>query len=216
MTPDFWHRRWQKNEIGFHESEGNHILKAYFDAWKLAPGSLVFVPLCGKTRDIAWLLNHGYTVVANELNDIAVKALFDDLGVVPETCNVGSFVKYTAPNLSVFAGDFFALTESDIGRIDGIYDRAALVALPQDLREQYVQHLMSITQTSRQFLVAFDYEQSLFAGPPFSVTPAEVERQYARSYKITCLHRNKVEGGIRGQSEAYEAVYLLDSEPIQT
>ena len=26
MEPDFWHRRWKKNEIGFHENEGNTLL----------------------------------------------------------------------------------------------------------------------------------------------------------------------------------------------
>ena len=83
MEPDFWHRRWKKNEIGFHENEGNTLLKAYFEQWQLPENGRVFVPLCGKTKDIGWLLAKGFSVVAIELNESAVKALFADLGVEP-------------------------------------------------------------------------------------------------------------------------------------
>jgi thiopurine S-methyltransferase len=213
MTPDFWQRRWQKNEIGFHETEGSQLLKTYFDAWKLASGSAVFVPLCGKTRDIAWLLDRGFSVVAIELSEAAVKALFEALGVEPKKQCENVFTKYSAPNLCVFVGDFFALTASDLGPVAGTYDRAALVALPTELRDRYTQHLLKVTGSSRQFLVTCDYDQALFAGPPFSVTQTEVERQYGSYYNIIQLYRHKMEGGFRGQGEVYEAVYLLESEP---
>jgi hypothetical protein len=43
----------------------------------------VFLPLCGKTLDIQWLLSRGYGVAGSELSKIAVEQLFSELGVEP-------------------------------------------------------------------------------------------------------------------------------------
>ena len=211
MEHDFWHRRWQKNEIGFHENNGNELLKQYFDEWNLPSDARIFVPLCGKTRDIAWFLMKGFSVVAIELNEDAVKALFSELGVEPKIEAHGQLKAYSFENLQVYVGDFFQLTAEDIANIDATFDRAALVALPESMRIQYSQHLREITNTKQQFLVTFDYDQSLFAGPPFSVPQDIVNRIYSAHYDINQLHRGKIEGGFRGEGEIYEGVYLLTS-----
>jgi thiopurine S-methyltransferase len=209
MQHDFWHRRWQKNEIGFHESEGNHLLTCYFDALKLPENPRVFVPLCGKTRDIAWLLNLGAEVVAIELNELAVIALFDELGLSPNKVVRGNLIEYSGPNVVVYVGDFFTLNSVDIGSVDAIYDRAALVALPQTLRDQYTQHLRHITHAQKQLIITFEYDQTLFDGPPFSVSEAEIKHQYNQHYTITQLYRDKIPDGFRSVDEVYEGVYLL-------
>ncbi|WP_412972139.1 thiopurine S-methyltransferase [Glaciecola sp. MF2-115] len=212
MEPDFWHRRWQKNEIGFHETEGNGLLKQYFDKWGLPNAAHIFVPLCGKTKDIEWFLMKGFSVVAIELNEDAVKALFAELGVEPKIESHGQLKKYSVENLLVYVGDFFHLKANDIANIDGTFDRAALVALPEPMRIRYSQHLREITHTKQQFLVTFDYDQSLFAGPPFSVTNEIVNEVYSNYYNINQLHRGKMEGGFRGEGEIYEGVYLLSQK----
>ena len=214
MDPDFWHRRWQKNEIGFHESEGNGLLKDYFEQWALPSNARIFVPLCGKTKDIAWFLSKGVSVVAVELNETAVIALFNELEVTPKVDSQGSLISYSFENLLVYVGDYFALTASDLGHIDGVFDRAALVALPESLRTRYAEHLLAITHNIRQFLVSYDYDQSLFSGPPFSVTLDTVHRVYASYYAITQLYRGKLAGGFRGEDEVFEGLYLLEPLPL--
>lgn len=77
MDPQFWMLKWQNNETGFHEPEANPNLTANIDQLSLAPGSRIFVPLCGKTLDIPWLLSKGYEVVAAELSHLAIIQLFD-------------------------------------------------------------------------------------------------------------------------------------------
>ena len=71
MEHFFWHQRWEKNEISFHEGKANANLVRYFTELALAPGARVFLPLCGKTRDITWLLSHGYRVAGAELRSSA-------------------------------------------------------------------------------------------------------------------------------------------------
>ena len=63
MEPDFWHKKWEDNVIGFHKSEANHLLVNHFSLLALPKVGRVFVPLCGKTLDIHWLLENGHRVV---------------------------------------------------------------------------------------------------------------------------------------------------------
>ncbi len=109
-------------------------------------------------------------------------------------------------------GDIFDLTRQALGVVDAIYDRAALVALPHDIRKRYTQHLMDITGLARQFLIAFDYDQALMVGPPFSIPAEEVTSHYGDVYNIQQLESVSVAGGLRGLCEAQEQIWLLVAE----
>lgn len=209
METNFWLDRWTNNEIGWHEREFNVLLTGNFHRLALPAGSRVFVPLCGKTRDIAWLLNAGYKVAGAELSELAVAQLFDELGVQPMMTVVGSFIRFQAPNLDVFTGDIFALTAEILGKVDATYDRAALVALPPAMRSRYTAHLRELTKTAPQLLVCFEYDQSKMPGPPHSVPAAEVWAHYGSHYRITLAEAKAVAGGLKGVTPANELVWLL-------
>lgn len=133
MDPSFWHQRWEKNEIGFHESKANPLLIRHFHELTSAKGRRVFVPLCGKTLDISWLLSRGCRVAGVELSQLAIEQLFIDLGMQPEIATVGNVEQWSANNLDIFVGDIFAVSNNMLGPVDAVYDRAALVAFPEDM-----------------------------------------------------------------------------------
>ncbi len=211
MDASFWKDRWERGEIGFHEKQANQFLVKYFKELSLAKGSRVFVPLCGKTLDIAWLLSHGYRVVGVELSEIAVKQLFEGLGVEPKISDVGSIQRYRAQNIDIFLGDLFQVTREMLGPVDAIYDRAALVALPKEMRDRYTEHLVQISDNAPQLVIAYEYDQSVVSGPPFSVSNDEVRRHYTDSYNLTLLASSDVPGGLKGKCPATENVWLLKS-----
>jgi thiopurine S-methyltransferase len=209
MDPSFWHRRWEKNEIGFHGSKPHPMLVAHFDALSLPKGSRVFVPLCGKTLDIHWLLAQGYPVVGAELSRSAVEQLFAELGVPPTVTESGHYTRFSADGIDILVGDIFTLTAADIGPIDAVYDRAALVALPEAMRQRYTAHLPTLAAGGPQLLICFDYDQSKADGPPFSVGAHECRRRYEDKYDLRQLSHEPVPGGLRGQCDAFETVWLL-------
>ncbi len=209
MDADFWKARWEKGEIAFHEREANPFLVKYFKELSLAKGSRVFVPLCGKTLDIAWLLSHGYRVAGAELSEIAVKELFAGLGVVPKISEIGRVSRYRAQNVDIFLGNLFDVTRDMLGPVDAIYDRAALVALPKEMRDRYAEHLVQISDNAPQLVIAYEYDQSMAGGPPFSVSDDEVRRHYTDSYDLTLLVSSDVPGGLKGKCPAKEHVWLL-------
>ncbi|MGQ2967025.1 MAG: thiopurine S-methyltransferase, partial [Methylophilus sp.] len=184
---NFWHQRWQNQQIGFHLQSVNPLLAAHFRALALKAGQRIFIPLCGKTLDIHWLLAQGIHVVGAELNQLAVDALFAELGLTPTITQSGALRHYSAVDpqavkIDIFQGDFFALDQALLGQVDAIYDRAALIALPADLRVTYSNHLLNITNSAPQLLISFHYDQSLLPGPPFNVSADEISAHYGESY----------------------------------
>ena len=210
MKHEFWHDKWQRNEIGFHNSEVHPLLAKYFGRLGQSKDSRIFLPLCGKTLDIAWLLGNGYRVAGAELSELAVRQLFEQLGVEPQVQVIGSSLKRLhSENLDLFVGDIFELTAEVLGKVDSLYDRAALVALPDPMRAQYAKHLIEITGSCPQLLITFDYDQDQMPGPPFCVSEEDVKRYYDPYYSLTLLDSVNVEGGLKGKCKADEQVWLL-------
>jgi len=209
MDIDFWHQKWKRNEIAFHESDVNPLLVKHFNALRLAKGSRIFLPLCGKTLDISWLLANGYRVAGAELSKIAIEQLFAQLGVEPKISGEGKVERYSAKDIDLFVGDLFDLSGAMLGPVDAIYDRAALVALPEAMRSRYTAHLMEITDKAPQLLICYEYDQSLMQGPPFSVSNEEVNRHYGDRYDLTLLASADMPGGLKGKCAAKENVWLL-------
>lgn len=209
MHADFWHQRWSTNQIHFHEGQTNRLLAQHLSALHLAPGQRVFVPLCGKSRDLPWLLTQGLDVVGIELSPLAVAQLFAELGVPPTITTCGPLERHQAPGLDVFVGDVFALFGEQLGAVDAVYDRAALVALPEPMRERYAAHLTAITQAAPQLLISIEYDQSTLAGPPFAVATDELERLYGKACVLQQLERRDVPGGLKGKVPATDVAWLL-------
>jgi len=211
MDTNFWLQRWEKNDIGgFHEPEANPILVKYFHELPLKKGGRIFLPLCGRTLDIAWLLSKGYRVAGAELVPLAIEQLFKGLGVKPKVSSLGPLKHYSADNIDIFVGDIFNVSQEMLDDIDVVYDRAALVALPADVRPQYTKHLMEITHQAPQLLISYEYDQSVMEGPPFSVSNKEVKQHYRDRYHLTLLESKNVPGGLKGKCPAQENVWLLE------
>ena len=209
MDAQFWHDRWAKNEIGFHKSEANPFLVKYVHELALNKGNRVFLPLCGKTLDIPWLLSNGYRIAGSELSALAIDQLFSGLGVTPTITKNGRIAHYHANNIDIFVGDLFDVTRTMLGPVDAIYDRAALVALPDTIRSRYTAHLTDITNHAPQLLICYEYDQRAAEGPPFSISHEEVRRHYADQYQLTLLTSEEVPGGLKGKCAATEHVWLL-------
>jgi len=209
MKADFWHQRWQQGEIGFHESQANPALVNNIDQLNLPANARVFLPLCGKTLDIAWLLGRGYQVVGIELSVLAIEELFIELGLIPTITSHDWLTHYHADKIDIWMGDVFELTREQLGKVDAVYDRGALVALPLEMRKRYAAHVIDITEAATQLLVTYHYDQTRYSGPPFSLTRSELDHHYASSYQLTQLQQSEVTDGLKDRMEAVMEVWRL-------
>jgi len=215
MDEGLWLQRWETGSIAFHEGEANRLLVRHWGRLAVPEGGRVLVPLCGKTRDIAWLLSQGRDVVGVELSRRAVEQLFSELGVEPRVDQPGGAARgaqrFTAPGVDVFVGNVFELTRPVLGGVDAIYDRAALVALPLELRARYARHLVALTEGAPQLLITYEYDPTRLEGPPFCIGDAELRQLYGPHYRLSRIDEEEVEGGIKGASPVWEKAWLLKS-----
>jgi len=136
-----WLQCWREQRTDFHQSEVNPLLSRFWPSLKLVHGSRVFVPLCGKSLDMIWLAQQGHEVLGVELSPVAVEDFFRENGLSPVKRQAGQFTLWSHGKLGILCGDYFALNAGDIGIFDTVYDRAALTALPENVRGQYVAQL---------------------------------------------------------------------------
>jgi thiopurine S-methyltransferase len=175
---DDWLARWRGDRIGFHEGHPNALLERHIA--RFAGCRRVFVPLCGKAEDLAYLATRGHDVVGVELVEEAVQAFFAEHGLVPSIAPRGPCVAYQAGAFALLVGDFFTLTPDLLGPVDALYDRAALIALPPEIRPRYVASLRALVPAGALALViTLEYDQRAVAGPPFAVLEAELRALYA-------------------------------------
>jgi thiopurine S-methyltransferase len=188
LKHDFWHQRWQQELIGFHQAETNHYLKKYIATLGLAPDDKLLVPLCGKSLDMWWLQEQGYKVLGVELSPIACEAFFTEAGRHPGRTSHGKFTSWKAEDVEILCGDFFNLGDDMTTDVRAVFDRAALIALPQEMRKAYVDHLAGILPSGTTgLLITMEYPQSEMQGPPFAVPPTEVETLFDEQFEVELL-----------------------------
>jgi len=208
MELGFWNERWERGETGFHQSVLNPYLGYYYGEKGANLGQRkrlkVFVPLCGKSLDMYWLLQNGYSVVGVECSEIAVRSFFENHELSYRCVEYENHIKYVAEeskkgrahensSLEIIQGDFFDLKRSDIGDITDVFDRASLIALPQEMRRRYVKKVAELQKRdTRSLLVTLAYNQDEMDGPPFSVSEEEVHELYNNKFKVEKLAGKEV------------------------
>ncbi|MDH5484207.1 MAG: thiopurine S-methyltransferase [Gammaproteobacteria bacterium] len=215
MQREFWEQRWQDNQTGFHLDQVNPYLRDYWSALNADNNAHIFVPLCGKSLDLLWFVQQGYRVTAIECSEIAVKAFFAEQGIDYALSEHGPFRVYQSAGLRIYQGDYFKLEAPMLEDITQVYDRAALVAMPQPMQQAYAAKMIDLFPASvSMLLVALEYDQSLMAGPPFSLIQDDITALYKQHFTIERLHQQDIiqqqpRFRARGLDSMIESVYKL-------
>ena len=220
MDSKFWQQRWQDGRIGFHKSNVNPQLTEYFSELAVPISGQVLVPLCGKSVDMVWLAHAGYDVVGVELVETAVQAFFAEQKVIPTiteftSATVNAILKryqgqLAGQTITLWAADIFALSATDIGEINAVYDRAALIALPATMRTDYSAQIVKLSNHAPQLLITLNYDQSKKDGPPFSISQQQLQQYYDTDYKIIELENQSSTLNTASELAVTEQVWLLN------
>ena len=215
MDIEYWLNRWRQNRIGFHQDTVNPYLERFLPELNLPPGARVFVPLCGKSRDMHWLAHQGLGVLGVEVSAGAIAAFFSETGLPPERARRGAFECWASGSIRLLCGDFFGLTAADLEGAAAAYDRAALIAFPPELRGRYARHCAELLPPGAQLLlITYEYPQEQMPGPPFSVGRNEIEALYRPAFDLRVLSsedalERKANLREQGLSRLVETVFLL-------
>ncbi len=192
MEKEFWLERWSQGETAFHQEHVNPYLGYYYGELGPPPENRaacrVFMPLCGKSRDLYWLQQSGYHVIGVEFSEVAVKQFFAEQQLAYSKHHREHDVIYRAERLEILQADFFELQADDIGDITDIFDRASLIAYPAEMRRSYVNKITGLQKPgTRTLLITLTYPENEMKGPPFSVNDDEVIRLYNDNFRIDKL-----------------------------
>lgn len=214
MNPDFWHQRWHDNQIGFHQAAPTPLLLKHWPSLDVPAGAKVFVPLAGKSLDMPWFAAQGHRVLGVELSELAVAQFFAENGLRPEIRDTHYGRHYEAGGIELILGDAFGLDADLLRDCDAVFDRAALIALPPELRRRYANELYAkLPAGCRGLLITLEYPQAERDGPPFSVPGDEVRALYGRDWDIDLLERRPIPpehpGFVSGVSKLDTAAYAL-------
>jgi len=193
VQPDHWHQCWRENRIGFHQLHTSPMLEAHWNAVTAATRGRVFVPLCGKSLDMRWLAQRGHQVLGVELSQLAVTAFFDELGLIP-TVHTSRYGKHHISGpYELIVGDAFALDEQALANCAAVFDRAAVIALPPEMRSRYLNELYSrLARNCGVLMITLEYPQAEKSGPPFSVTEQEVRASLEPAWQVDLLERRDI------------------------
>ena len=145
----------------------------------------IFVPLCGKSRDLLWLAQQGLQVVGVELSRAAIESFLAEQNLDAAVDRQGDFVRFRCSEqpITVYQGDFFNLPDSVLSECDMVFDRAALMALPADMRRAYAEKFKSDLRAGTVVLLV-TLEHSSEINPPFCLQEADVRALYADAFSI--------------------------------
>jgi thiopurine S-methyltransferase len=214
LQKEFWHERWRLGLIGFHQNAVERMLQTHWARLQVTDGG-VFVPLCGKSLDLIWLRDLGMEVTGVKLSAVALEAFCLEQGVLTRRANHGMFEHFDSPGLHLLHGDFFRVSAENLVNVRAVYDRAALIALPPEVRQRYVKHMNHLTTAgTKTLLMTVEYPQHQVSGPPHSVSASEVEQLYGTTHTIELLGRRdilaeEVRLRTRGTTEIHELCFLL-------
>jgi thiopurine S-methyltransferase len=167
---------------------GDRLISTLHDSDACPTPARVFVPLCGKTVDLAFFAKAdavsevvGVDGVRKALEEFAQE--HTDLKLAPLEDQTDEYERLVGEKIALLKGDFFHLDEKVTnGRFDAIFDRASIVAIDPSLREEYVNVLSRLIQPGGRILLVVierktgtDFDMQ---GPPFSVPETEVRRLY--------------------------------------
>lgn len=193
MQAEFWLQRWREGRIGFHQERPMPLLLEHWPTLDLPQNSRVLVPLCGKTLDMPWLAAQGYRVLGVELSPLAVAQFFAGHGLEPERYESPMGVHHVAGNIELIQGDVFTLDDATLASCAAVYDRAAVIALPEAMRDRYARDLYARLPTAcRGLMITLEYPPMEMEGPPFPVDTAHVKALFGGDWAIDLLERRDI------------------------
>ena len=204
-----WNTAWKEGPFPWHEEQVNNMLQKHIhDLTEGKPDLCIFVPLCGKTVDLLWLANKGYSVVGAECSRDAIVSFFQESGLefTTDAINIapnGGYVhRAKEKDITIFECDIFYLTSDVVGRkVDGVWGRATISALEgEPLRRKYVNVISSLLAPNGRWMVdTFDFDPNDNPnGPgkgPHSFSLEEAKKIFCQKFALQVLDHMEYDVG---------------------
>lgn len=184
---DFWSDMWnQAGNPRWHQSDFDSNLQRITGL-----KGRVFLPLCGGTRDLMWFNKQPLVteVIGTEACIQGIKQFEIEQGIKFEVKEVGEFKVYVFEKIQIFLGNHFSkelVTLFSDEKFDLIFDRASLIAITKEMREEYKARMIKwLKPGGLYYLQTFNYDEKLRPNmPPRPFDKSTVESLYSDTFRI--------------------------------
>ena len=144
------------------------------------------------------------------MSTLQVRSFFDDAQLIPHVKSQGEHTVFTTEHITIVQGDVFTLPET-MANCQAWYDRAAMVALPSEVRATYVDQIYSLCSPGAVgLMITFAYPQEQMQGPPFSLPDEEVFEVFSERFEVELLESINLEDEKdRGLSQITSSVFKI-------
>ncbi len=217
MEKEYWINKWHSNDIAFHEQNITPDLISHIKQLKLKEDDCIFVPLCGKTKDMLWLVHQGFYVIGVEISDIACHDFFSESQITPRIVHTDKYKKYESERITLFCADFFDLKQSDFPPVKAIYDCKALIALPPCHREKYLTQILNCFGSDINILLLTREGDKTVKPPPYPISDKEIKLLYSEYFNIQQIEYNEIKNIPerlinKGYTQMFERTYLMEGK----
>ena len=189
MEKQFWLKKWENPSPGFHQLSTHPFLEKHWKSFTKSKGK-VFIPLCGKSLDIKFIMEQGHEVIGIDLSESAVLAFFEEHEIPYQVEENLRLKKIFGKGITLYVGDLFHLSASELEDVEYVYDSASLVALPFEIRNSYIKFMLRYLKEASIFLITFQFD-NVEVGPPFSIDKKMVENYFTPHFRIDEIDTKK-------------------------
>lgn len=212
MEASFWIKSWELGGFytSFHRKDIHPYVLEYMTPEEIENKNIL-VPLCGKTVDMLYLAQYANKVIGVELVEEAILQFFSENNLSYQKIDDETFI---SGNIILLKKDFMSLTNQEIGKIDWIYDRASLVALPLEMRKDYLKAIDRLSDIgTKQLIITLEYFP-LINSAPFSIPAEEVNEYYGEGHIVRHVESPNLPN--HGMVRKWNLEYLIEHGFVMT
>lgn len=211
----YWSHRWTLEDTPWHQPKVHPFLEG--EARRVLGhrnNAVVLVPLCGKALELKWFYDLGHRVVGVEYVEASARQFFSDSALAVEECkcpSLGCTVLQTPDGrLKIFCCSIFDLGRCTLSPVDVVWDRASLVAVPEDSRQTYARLLKSLlAPNSVYLLVTCVHLDSSYTGFPKSVGDDEVYGLFGDTMNVQKISESSSQTLFYIKSPIHEVTWII-------
>ena len=207
---EFWRQRWRDGQTGWDQGKAHADLAMLESVARarghLTQGARILEPAAGRAHASAALARLGYDVTAFDVAPEAMAAAAAEHGVLP--------------GLTLMVADALVVRPSWLGAFAAVYDRAALCALPPELRPTYIATLHAHLREGGALLtipfteIRAEPDGTTRAGPPFALAARDFATLLAPLFTLELVVEREVPGPDRIAKEA-AMLWIKRAQPFE-
>lgn len=185
---NFWEERYQQGTTAWDLGEPAPPFITFLQSSEAPPPGKTAVLGCGRGYDALLFASYGFEVIGFDFADSAIQdALEYQQLLINKSSILKGAGKYLPTSAQFLQQDIFDLPQEFLGQFDYVIEHTCFCAIPPEKRLDYVQLVASILKPKGQLFGLF-FTHSRPGGPPFAVTPAEIQQYFQGKFEILALH----------------------------